>query len=64
MKKLLIIAAIPLMLSLDVWAQSLSRHEANLKEDADIDFEIGDYASALDSYLKILEKHQENGELN
>lgn len=46
------------------FGQGLSKLEDRKVKDADIDFEIGDYASALDVYSDILVKHADNVDLN
>jgi hypothetical protein len=46
------------------FGQGLTKLEERKVKDADIDFEIGDYASALNAYAALIEKHQDNIDLN
>lgn len=61
-----IIAAIYLLLYIQMIAiaQSIDKDDAKLWEDADIDFEIGDFRSALDVYSGLIEKYPEETSLN
>jgi hypothetical protein len=64
LKKKYIISGFLLLGSLLSQAQQFSKQDTRRWEDADIDYEIGDYKRALDVYLDLLEVDSNNASLN
>jgi len=61
--RILIIAMLFLCIG-PIYAQKFSKQELKDLENADIDFEIGDYGSAVIVYGELLEKNPDDAELN